>query len=878
MKNVNKYIVAALMAAITLSVSAQQVTTMYFLENTPMRHTINPAFQPVSQGYLNFTPLGWSSFSIGNNSLTMSDIFMVDTNPNSPTYGKTITILHPNAKAQQANFLNQIRSVTAINGDITLGLLNFGTRIKDNGYLTVGINERIELGSSLPRDLIAYPMGGLDFTGTGSTPFNLIGLGLGGTMYTEVSVGYSHKINEQWTVGGKLKVLLGQIYGKFNSKQLTINGSTNAINLNGQLDLDFAGPINTAYLNSYMAGKNAQQVIDGFSDGSFDMNQLLNTANLTSLLIPSGYGAAIDLGFTYKPIEQLQISAAVTDLGFIYWTKSAHYNCTMNSTFEGVGSINYGDPKYHDAQGNFDISKISDQALQNLQNILNGITFGPQSSAGMARMISTRLNVGLDANFWENRIGLGVVSATRLYNARLYEEVTFGFAFRPVNWFNIAASYSLLENGKYSNIGAGIGFMPYDGINLTLAMDYIPTSYAKMPGKDLYVLPDKAKKVNISLGFSICWGSNRRDKDHDGVWDKIDLCPNTPRGVEVDSVGCPLDEDHDGVPDYLDHCLGTPAEARRFVDSVGCMLDTDGDGVEDYKDQCPNTPIEAAGKVDSVGCPLDSDGDGVPDYLDLCPDTPQESWGRVDANGCPIDSDGDGVPDYLDECPNTPEAARGQVDEKGCPIDSDGDGVPDYMDECPDTPKEVNGKVDPKGCILDSDGDGVPDYQDECPYVIGVKANKGCPEVKREVRQLLNKAMQGIEFETGKATIKASSNQILDLIASIFIENETYVVEVQGHTDNTGKAEVNKELSQKRADAVMNYLVGKGVPAERLSAVGYGPDMPIADNKTKAGRAKNRRVEFKISFEQVHYETVLDHADPVPAETPAPADSTAVVQ
>ncbi len=869
---------AALMAAITLSVSAQQVTTMYFLENTPMRHTINPAFQPVSQGYLNFTPLGWSSFSIGNNSLTMSDIFMVDTNPNSPTYGKTITILHPNAKGQQANFLKQIRSVTAINGDITLGLLNFGTRIKDNGYLTVGINERIELGSSLPRDLIAYPMGGLDFTGTGSTPFNLIGLGLGGTMYSEVSVGYSHKINDQWTVGGKLKVLLGQIYGKFNSKQLTINGSTNAINLNGQLDLDFAGPINTAYLNSYMAGKNAQQVIDGFSDGSFDMNQLLNTANLTSLLIPSGYGAAIDLGFTYKPIEQLQISAAVTDLGFIYWTKSAHYDCTMNSTFEGVGSINYGDPKYHDAQGNFDISKVSEQALQNLQNILNGITFGPQSTPGMARMISTRLNVGLDANFWENRIGLGVVSATRLYNARLYEEVTFGFAFRPVNWFNIAASYSLLENGKYSNIGAGIGFMPYDGINLTLAMDYIPTSYAKMPGKDLYVLPDKAKKVNVSLGFSICWGSNRRDKDHDGVWDKIDLCPNTPRGIEVDSVGCPLDEDHDGVPDYLDHCLGTPAEARRFVDSVGCMLDTDGDGVEDYKDQCPNTPIEAAGKVDSVGCPLDSDGDGVPDYLDLCPDTPQESWGRVDANGCPIDSDGDGVPDYLDECPNTPEAARGQVDEKGCPIDSDGDGVPDYMDECPDTPKEVNGKVDPKGCILDSDGDGVPDYQDECPYVIGVKANKGCPEVKREVRQLLNKAMQGIEFETGKATIKASSNQILDLIASIFIENETYVVEVQGHTDNTGKAEVNKELSQKRADAVMNYLVGKGVPAERLSAVGYGPDMPIADNKTKAGRAKNRRVEFKISFEQVHYETVLDHADPVPAETPAPADSTAVAQ
>ncbi len=874
MKNVNKYVLAALMAAITLSASAQQVTTMYFLENTPMRHTINPAFQPVSQGYVNFTPLGWSSFSFGNNSLTMSDIFLVDKDPNSPTYGKTITILHPNAKAQQANFLKQIKSVTALNGDITLGLLNFGTRVKENGYFTFGINQRIELGSSLPKDLIKYPMGGIDFTGTGSTPFNLVNLGLGGLMYTEISGGYSHKINDQWTVGGKLKVLLGQIYGKFNSRQLTINGSTEAINLNGKLDLDFAGPINTEYLNNYMAGKNAQQVIEGFSDGSFDMNQLLNTANVTKLLVPSGYGAAIDLGFTYKPLEQLQISAAVTDLGFIYWTKDTHYDCTMNSTFEGVGNIDYGDPKYRDAQGNFDVSKVSEQAMQNLQNILNGITFGSQTKAGMARMVSTRLNVGLDANFWENRIGLGVVSATRLYNSRLYEEVTFGFAFRPVNWFNIAASYSLLNNGKYSNIGAGIGFMPYDGINLTLAMDYIPTSYAALPNSKTYILPDKTKMFNVSLGFSICWGSNRRDKDHDGVWDKIDLCPNTPRGVQVDSVGCPLDEDHDGVPDYLDHCLGTPAEARRFVDSTGCMLDSDGDGVEDYKDQCPNTPAEAAGKVDSIGCPLDSDGDGVPDYKDECPDTPQEALGRVDAKGCPLDSDGDGVPDYLDQCPNTPEAARGLVDEKGCPVDSDGDGVPDFIDECPNTPKEVNGKVDPKGCILDSDGDGVPDYKDECPYVIGVPENKGCPEVKREVRQLLNKAMQGIEFETGKASIKSKSFQLLDLIATIFIDNSNYIVEVQGHTDNTGKAEINKELSQKRANAVMDYLIKQGVPAERLSAKGYGDEQPVADNKTKAGRAKNRRVEFKISFEQISYETVMDHADPAPAQT----DSTAVAQ
>ena len=486
-------------------------------------------------------------------------------------------------------------------------------------------------------------------------------------------------------------------------------------------------------------------------------------------------------------------------------------------------------------------------------------------------MASARLNVGIDANFWDNRVGVGIVSATRLYNARLYEEVTFGVAFRPVNWFNIAATYSLMNNGKYSNIGAGIGFMPYDGVNLTLAMDYIPTSYAALPNKDAsapkqYFLPDKAKMVNLALGFSICWGSNRRDKDKDAVWDKIDMCPETPRGVAVDSVGCPLDEDHDGVPDYLDHCWGTLPEAVPYIDSLGCDKDTDGDGVEDYRDKCPGTPKEAYGKVDSVGCPLDTDGDGVPDYLDECPDTPKEAYGMVDEKGCPKDSDGDGVPDYLDECPDTPEAARATVDKKGCPKDGDGDGVPDYKDECPDTPEKAIGFVDAKGCELDSDGDGVPDYKDECPTVPGVKENKGCPELKREVRQLLQKAMQGIEFESGKTTIKKKSYPLLDQIAQIFIENSNYIIEVQGHTDNTGKPELNKTLSDKRAHAVMDYMINKGVEAHRLSAVGYGQDQPIADNKTQEGRQKNRRVEFKISFEEVHFETILNHADTVPAQ------------
>jgi OmpA-OmpF porin, OOP family len=149
-----------------------------------------------------------------------------------------------------------------------------------------------------------------------------------------------------------------------------------------------------------------------------------------------------------------------------------------------------------------------------------------------------------------------------------------------------------------------------------------------------------------------------KDSDGDGVPDDMDQCPNTPAGVKVDSVGCPLDSDKDGVPDYLDKCPNTPAGVK--VDSVGCPLDSDKDGVPDYLDKCPNTP--AGVKVDSVGCPLDSDKDGVPDYLDKCPDTP--AGVKVDSVGCPLDSDGDGVADYLDQCLNTPKGAT--VDKRGC--------------------------------------------------------------------------------------------------------------------------------------------------------------------------------------------------------------------
>jgi len=200
----------------------------------------------------------------------------------------------------------------------------------------------------------------------------------------------------------------------------------------------------------------------------------------------------------------------------------------------------------------------------------------------------------------------------------------------------------------------------------------------------------------------------------------------------------------------------------------------------------------------------DADGDGVADSKDQCPGTPKGV--AVDAVGCALDSDGDGVADYQDKCPGTPP--RTPVDDRGCPLDSDGDGVTDGVDQCPGTPKGV--KVDAVGC--------------EKMMVLG-----------------------DVNFDFDEATLTTSGKAMLDKIAGSLKSTSFKSVTVVGHTDSIGPADYNMGLSEKRAVNAMYYLIDKGVASSKLKAEGKGETMPVADNSTKEGRAKNRRVEFKVT-------------------------------
>lgn len=351
----------------------------------------------------------------------------------------------------------------------------------------------------------------------------------------------------------------------------------------------------------------------------------------------------------------------------------------------------------------------------------------------------------------------------------------------------------VLEEWEDLNFQIPVGI----GVNFRLG-DYVVITPQATFRKSLSEDRDNFQ-YGIGLGFFLGKGKtpepveqiSNKDKDNDGVADSEDLCPDIP-GVMA-FAGCP---------------------------------DTDADGVQDSKDECP----EVAGPIETLGCP-DSDGDGFADNKDKCPEEP----GTV--GGCP-DDDGDGIPNIEDDCPSE----AGLRSNNGCPVvdrDKDKDGFIDAEDACPETPGSI------RGCP-DSDGDGFNDKEDACPNEAAPRSRNGCPVIEASDQKILDNAVNNIHFEFASATLKPISIPVLDQVKSVLDKYPTKKLSITGHTDNVGNENTNMVLSERRANACLQYLVSKGINTSRIMAKGMGETQPIADNNTEPGRALNRRVEFVI--------------------------------
>ena len=442
--------------------------------------------------------------------------------------------------------------------------------------------------------------------------------------------------------------------------------------------------------------------------------------------------------------------------------------------------------------------------------------------------------IGIAINPWlslptgNERIGLGrglPGTGIKLIVSQSWRVFRFagnvGFAFFP------RASVLNLTTGNEFTWGAAVGISP---------------------------IPD-ILELNLELDGSLIAGPNERDAKerffnpaHSPAEVLLSVRGNLPNGMTLfGGLGKGLSNGY-GSPDV--RFFGGVAYAIRTP------RDRDKDGLHDRIDGCVREPEDVDGFQDEDGCPdPDNDGDGVPDSSDQCPDVPEDLDSWNDEDGCPEpDNDLDTVPDVTDACPNDPEDLDGFQDEDGCrEPDNDLDGILDESDTCPLGPEDVDGFQDADGCPdNDNDSDGIFDADDLCPDdpedINGVKDQDGCPDATLAVRTKDSIViLEKVFFATGRDRVLRRSSPVLAAVADVLTANpEVLRIRVEGHTDDVGDGDRNLDLSQRRAESVLRELVKLGVDAGRLEAVGYGEARPVDTNRTDDGRERNRRVEFTI--------------------------------
>ncbi len=294
--------------------------------------------------------------------------------------------------------------------------------------------------------------------------------------------------------------------------------------------------------------------------------------------------------------------------------------------------------------------------------------------------------------------------------------------------------------------------------------------------------------------------------------------------------------------------------------------DRDRDRIPDAVDQCPDEPEDKDGDRDEDGCrdldPAgDEDHDGIRNIDDHCVDEPEDRDGHNDDDGCPEsseDSDGDGLVDAADQCPDQPEDRDNFRDGDGCPDeDNDGDGILDVEDNCPGAAEDPDSWEDEDGCPEpDNDLDGIGDFDDDCPDEYGTFNNHGCPGNAPGAMAASGGGSTGwqnkqitlkntVTLGTAQGTLSSRSKTALGELVNLMNTTPNLRVLIQAHTDTSvGGEDAQMALTQAQAEEVKAWLVGQGIDPSRLTTQAAGASKPVDTNRTAAGRANNRRVEF----------------------------------
>lgn len=447
-----------LLASVGLSVSAQQVRTSYFMESSTMRTALNPAFRP-DRGYVSIPVLGTVGAAYGTNGVAV-DNFVYSRN------GQTVTFLDQSVSSQE--FLGGLKDQNQVNVDFATKILSGGW-YAGKGFWSVDVSIKGLTNLRAPKSLFEFMK-----VGNGSQQtYDIKNIRGYAEAYLETGVGYSRPITDKLTVGGKLKMLwgLGSANMNITSLHAEMNSDAWTITSQGQFEANVKG-----LKPEFETDNKGNEYINSFD---YDSPGL------------SGFGLGVDLGATYQLTEDITLSAAVLDLGFISWSKGGSV----------VGKLD-GDPFNFDGfdleignNSGSNVPSMSDQFDQITDDFADLLHFRQQAGKSRGTSLRSTINVGGEYRLLEKKLGIGLLSSTRFYTPKAYTELTLSGNYRPVKWFEVALSYSFIHS-DFKTYGIALNFSP-SWINFFIGSDYMITKVTPQ------MLPVSANAMNFYMGLSV---------------------------------------------------------------------------------------------------------------------------------------------------------------------------------------------------------------------------------------------------------------------------------------------------------------------------------------------------------------------------------------
>jgi hypothetical protein len=479
----NKYIqilIIVLFVAQLQMVKSQQVNTTYFMENLPLRHMMNPAFQPETNYYISLPVIGSVNAAIGNNSLSMQDVVYKQN-------GKTISFLDENADVN--TFYNKLQSQIMLNGGAQVNLLSVGFK-HDYSFWNFSLTQRLDAFAGVPKDFFKLALFGT--TDIFNNNFNMSRLQASVNYYTEAALGYSRQLDEQWTVGMKIKYLYGTL---------------NISNTNDYITLD--------------AGLEKWQLrVKGTTNFAGELQPFQDLANQAAISVrkPSGAGAGIDLGVQLRLTSNLYLSASLTDLGYIRWTKNLNnLNYSADFKYDGIAhvDVNTGLPTLNALVNNI---ANPNYFIDSLSTALTNSVAINQTNNTYTTTTTAKLNIGAEYKFLSNKLSVGLLLRQLYYTNYVHDEITASVNAFPTDWFNASLSYSVLKG--FNTFGAGFGVRT-GIVHWFAAMDYVPLTKTNLNSLSIYGMsfknipvPYNLKNFNLSLGINIVFDNILKNKSN----------------------------------------------------------------------------------------------------------------------------------------------------------------------------------------------------------------------------------------------------------------------------------------------------------------------------------------------------------------------------